>query len=81
MASEILHFIHPWYEDQQFFRVMAVTRETSRFGQGTMARTYIDIRGLRQQNLEYVRKARRMLHTWSLDWLVRSFERSEEKIL
>ena len=36
MAVHILQFIHPWYETQEFATVMAVTCETSGFGEGPM---------------------------------------------
>ena len=40
MTVEILQFINLWYENQEFGRVMAVTRETSRFGEGAVAECF-----------------------------------------
>ena len=37
MENQILHFIHPWYENKDFVSVMVSTREISRFGGGPMA--------------------------------------------
>ena len=47
-STEILQ-IHPWYDDQEFGSVMAVTRETSNFGEGAFF--FLPIR-LLQENQE-----------------------------
>ena len=62
MAIDILHFIHLWFEDQEFYRVMVAARETLFV---TTASSYVDIRAFRKQNLKYLRTARRKLQTWS----------------
>ena len=51
MAVEILQIIHPWFEHQEYDRVMAATRGTSRFGEGSMAEAFKHFRWIRKQNL------------------------------
>ena len=70
MAAEILRFIHLWYENQEFGRVMAVTTKfqgsstgqwlnlsRASCGSGTRAKKHIDI-----------------CNVGAGDWLVRNFE-------
>ena len=61
MAVQISHGIQPFYEDQEFARVMATTREISRFGGGATAQSYVQIRSVRKRNLDYVRRG-----TWKV---------------
>ena len=59
-------FLHPWYEDQEdFARVMASTREISRFGGGPMAQSHAQVRHTKKQNIDYAGTA---------DWLVQKVE-------
>ena len=64
MAIDILHFIHPWHEDQDFARIMAASRHLTRYGERPLAQSYIHFSAVRRQNLEYMRKAHRRLLTW-----------------
>ena len=45
--------------------ISAGTRETSRLGQGTTARSVDYVSSLRKRNHEYLRKARRIVQSWS----------------
>ena len=53
-AVEILQFIQPWYESEEFGSVMAVTGETSWFGQGPLAESFEALR-IRRRNFQHVR--------------------------
>ena len=46
-------------------RVIAATRETSRFGQGINAESFDSHRNVRKQQLEYLRRARKKMRSWS----------------
>ena len=79
VAIQILQFIHPWYENRDFGRVAAASRETSRFGGGPMAQSYNHFRSVRKQNLEYVQRARRRWQNWSRI-LARAERRTEQRL-
>ena len=63
-AMKILQFIHQWYDDGEFGKTMAATRETLRFGRSAVARSFDHCRSISKRNLEYVRKARGRLQSW-----------------
>ena len=55
-AIEILQFILAWYDDQQFCRVMALTRETSIFSCRSMAYSIAYFMNIRKQKFRHMRK-------------------------
>ena len=56
MAIQILQFIHPWCDEEEFGRVMAVTSETSRFGERAMTHSSDYFRSIRKENVKCVRE-------------------------
>ena len=71
MAVEILQFIQPWYGSEEFGSVMAVTRETSWLGEGTVAESLENFRRVRRENLQH------MPDTWkagATEWPVHRVE-------
>ena len=65
MDLEILYFVQDWYDDEHFARVMAPSRHLTWFGDGPVAQSYTCTRRVRRQNLEFLRKAHRMLQSWN----------------
>ena len=59
------HLFRPLFDDQEFGNVMADTRETLSFGEGTTAHSSDYFRKIRKQYLKHVRKAHRHLQCWS----------------
>ena len=74
MTAERLRFIHLWCENTEFGRVMAVTRQNSRFGDGPSVESVEDVRWIRKQNPKSEREARRQCNVGAGDWLVQDFE-------
>ena len=79
MAVEIFQFIQRCRESEEFGKVMAVTRETSWFGDCLMAVSFDDFRVVGRRKLQRVRKAHRHLHSWS-SRLARAHFRLEQKL-
>ena len=46
--GQVLHLMHPWCDDHQSVRLMAVASETSRFGEGTVAPSHEELRNVRK---------------------------------
>ena len=63
---------------QDFAKVMASTRELSRFGGGPMDQSYLESSGIKKDNLKYVRRAHRRLQVAAEGWLVQNVGRSKD---
>ena len=63
--SQSCNSSQPWCDDQEFGRVIAATREKSRFGRDTMAASFGRLRTIRKQTLECMRKAHTRMRSWS----------------
>ena len=79
MALEILHFSNQRHDNQDFARVMASTRDISRFGGGPITQSYMHFRSVRKQNLEYLQRCDvKRVQSWAEDWLMQNFELSKD---